>query len=94
MRADLADGVASRVLVWRSDRLHRRNAELESWIGEIAEPYGVNVHSVQAGGVLGDNHAVTAIVVLDAGGHRPGCARGGYPNWNLISSASSPMLLA
>jgi DNA invertase Pin-like site-specific DNA recombinase len=49
MRADLAGGTASRVLVWHTDRLHRRNAELESWIGEIAEPYGVIVYSVQAG---------------------------------------------
>lgn len=49
MRADLAGGLASRVLVWHTDRLHRRNAELESWIGEVAEPFGVTVHSVQAG---------------------------------------------
>jgi|GEM_PF-2859361 len=49
MRADLAGGIARRVLVWHTDRLHRRNAELESWIGEIAEPYRVTVHSVQAG---------------------------------------------
>ena len=37
------------MLVWHTDRLHRRNAELESWIGEIAEPYRVTGHSVQAG---------------------------------------------
>jgi hypothetical protein len=40
MRADLAGGIASRVLVWHTDRLHRRNAELRLLSGIARCPCG------------------------------------------------------
>ena len=48
MCADLADGAATVVIAWHTDRLHRSNVELESWI-TMAEPLGIVVQTVRAG---------------------------------------------
>ncbi|GAA1877920.1 recombinase family protein [Pseudonocardia ailaonensis] len=46
--ADLERGLATGVLVWHTDRLHRSPAELEQYIA-ICDPLGVVTHTVQAG---------------------------------------------
>jgi site-specific DNA recombinase len=46
--ADIQAGRITKVLVWHTDRLHRRNTELERFI-EVAEPRNVAVHAVKAG---------------------------------------------
>ncbi|MEV0776345.1 recombinase family protein [Streptomyces sp. NPDC050428] len=48
MLADLADGVATIVIVWHTDRLHRSPKELEEYIA-LCESRGVTTHTVQAG---------------------------------------------
>ncbi|MCM6776440.1 recombinase family protein [Nocardia sp. CDC159] len=48
MNKALEAGEATKVLVWHTDRLVRRTAELESFI-ELCERHGVTVHTVKAG---------------------------------------------
>ncbi|MGW7239699.1 recombinase family protein [Streptomyces sp. NPDC054804] len=48
MLADLADGKATVVIVWHTDRLHRSVTELEKYIN-MCEQRGVTTHTVQAG---------------------------------------------
>jgi site-specific DNA recombinase len=44
----LADGAVSKILVWHTDRLHRRMTELVSFVDALADS-GATVHSVTAG---------------------------------------------
>lgn len=48
MLADLAEGKATVVIVWHTDRLHRSVTELEGYI-DMCEKRGVTTHTVQAG---------------------------------------------
>jgi DNA invertase Pin-like site-specific DNA recombinase len=48
MLADLAEGKATVVIVWHTDRLHRSVTELEKYIN-MCEQRGVTTHTVQAG---------------------------------------------
>ncbi|MFE4311535.1 recombinase family protein [Streptomyces sp. NPDC056891] len=48
MLADLATGVATIVIVWHTDRLHRSPTELEKYI-DLCEKRGVSTYTVQAG---------------------------------------------
>ncbi|MET7514036.1 recombinase family protein [Streptomyces sp. NPDC005480] len=48
MLADLADGKATVVIVWHTDRLHRSITELESYM-DLCQAKGVTTHAVQAG---------------------------------------------
>ncbi|MFE2041638.1 recombinase family protein [Streptomyces sp. NPDC059477] len=48
MLADLAEGKATVVIVWHTDRLHRSVTELEKYI-DMCERFGVTTHTVQAG---------------------------------------------
>ncbi|HEY9524407.1 MAG TPA: recombinase family protein [Thermopolyspora sp.] len=46
--ADLKAGRASTVLAWHTDRLHRRNVELEEYIA-VSEKHGILTHTVKTG---------------------------------------------
>ncbi|TXS30759.1 recombinase family protein [Streptomyces sp. ms191] len=48
MLTDLQDGVATVVVAWHNDRLHRSPTELEEYI-DVSERHGVSTHTVQAG---------------------------------------------
>jgi len=48
MLADLAEGKATVVIVWHTDRLHRSITELESYM-DLCQARGVTTHAVQAG---------------------------------------------
>ncbi|WP_236243167.1 recombinase family protein [Streptomyces sp. CC228A] len=48
MLADLANGTATVVITWHTDRLHRSPTELEKYIS-LCERHGVSTHTVQAG---------------------------------------------
>ncbi|MEU3667579.1 recombinase family protein [Streptomyces virginiae] len=48
MLEELGAGLATEVLVWHSDRLHRSNIELEHYI-DFSERHGVTTHTVQSG---------------------------------------------
>ncbi|MET9479843.1 recombinase family protein [Streptomyces sp. NPDC006638] len=48
MLADLGDGVATVVISWHTDRLHRSPTELEEYI-DLSERRGVSTHTCQAG---------------------------------------------
>lgn len=48
MLTDLAEGKATVVIAWHTDRLHRSPKELEEYI-DISERRGVNTHTVQGG---------------------------------------------
>ena len=48
MLADLEDGIATIVVAWHTDRLHRSPTELEKYI-DLSERRGVSTHTVQAG---------------------------------------------
>lgn len=48
MLADLAEGKATIVIVWHTDRLHRSITELESYM-DLCQTRGVTTHAVQAG---------------------------------------------
>jgi DNA invertase Pin-like site-specific DNA recombinase len=48
MLADLDEGLATAVIVWHTDRLHRSPLELEEYIN-LCEQRGVTTHTVQAG---------------------------------------------
>jgi len=48
MLADLEQGLATVVIAWHTDRLHRSPTELEKYI-DISERRGVNTHTVQGG---------------------------------------------
>jgi DNA invertase Pin-like site-specific DNA recombinase len=48
MLADIADGQVGAVLVWHTDRLHRRSKELEEYI-EVCEPRSVPTYAVTSG---------------------------------------------
>ncbi|MDJ0461588.1 recombinase family protein [Streptomyces sp. H27-C3] len=48
MLADLADGTATVVVAWHTDRLHRSPTELEEYI-DLSERRGINTHTCQAG---------------------------------------------
>ena len=48
MLGDLADGTATVVIAWHTDRLHRSPTELEEYI-DLSERHGVTTHTCQAG---------------------------------------------
>lgn len=48
MLNDLDQGVATIVIAWHTDRLHRSNKELEGYI-DLSQRRGVNTHTVQGG---------------------------------------------
>ncbi|WP_020118842.1 recombinase family protein [Streptomyces canus] len=48
MLGDLEDGIATVVIAWHTDRLHRSPVELEGYI-DVCERRGVSTHTVQAG---------------------------------------------
>ncbi|MEU3292985.1 recombinase family protein [Streptomyces longwoodensis] len=48
MLGDLEDGIATIVIAWHTDRLHRSPVELEGYI-DVCERRGVSTHTVQAG---------------------------------------------
>ncbi|MFI8297322.1 recombinase family protein [Streptomyces nigra] len=48
MLTDLQNGVATAVIAWHNDRLHRSPLELEEYI-DISQRHGVSTHTVQAG---------------------------------------------
>lgn len=50
MLGDLKDGIATIVVAWHTDRLHRSTRELDDYI-DLCESRGVATHTVQAGAI-------------------------------------------